>query len=253
MSRYVVTVVRTLRLSPHMVRVTLGSEDLRGFRDDGPDQRFKLMLPLPGQTAPILPDPDDWYASWQQMPEDVRPVLRTYTVRQARPSEAELDVDFVLHEPAGPACRWAAAAACGDTVGIQGAWAEYEALAGATHQLIVGDHTALPAIAAIGEQLTPDAQADVVVEVPDPADVLPLTVPPGVRVNWVVTHPDGPGRALAEAVEALPPSSHWDYAWVAADKDSVARLRRHLIDARGLVPSQIMFMGYWRTDGAIDG
>jgi len=252
MAMYPATVSRTQRLTPHLVRVTLSGDELRGFRDDGPDQRFKLLLPLAGQDRPVIPDPASWYDSWLAMAPDVRPVLRTYTIRAARPERGEVDVDLVLHEPAGPASRWAAKATVGDQVALYGAWAEYEVSESVGRQLIVGDHTALPAIGAICERMPEDTGADVVIEVSGPADQLPIATPQGVSVRWLSSVEAGPGAALVDAVKSFPAGQEWGYAWVAADRDTVATVRRHLVKRRGLSPADIMFMGYWRTDGAID-
>ncbi|MBA8794449.1 NADPH-dependent ferric siderophore reductase [Friedmanniella endophytica] len=251
MAMYDATVVRTTRLTPHLVRITLGDERLRDYRDDGPDARFKLLLPRPGQTAPMLPPEQDWYDHWRAMDPAVRPVMRTYTVRAVRPEVAELDIDVVLHEPAGPACRWAASAQPGDRVGVFAGWAEYEVEPG-VRQLIAGDHTALPAVAGIGERLGENDRATIVVEVPGPEDVLALQVPAGVEVTWVFTRPGDPGAALHDALTALPADRVGDYVWVCAEQAAVARIRRHLVRDRGLSPDQVMWMGYWRTGGQID-
>lgn len=252
MAMFEVEVRRVQRLTPHLVRITFGAESLRDFRVDGPDQRFKLLLPRPGQSALLLPMEGDWYQSWRQMPTATRPVMRTYTIRAARPGLAEVDVDFVLHGSPGPAARWAGAAAPGDRVALYGAWAEYEVGPSVRWQLILGDHTALPAIGAILERMPSDALAEVLVEVDGPAERLELRAPAGVSVGWLSSTPGRPGQALVRAVQALPPESSWDYAWLAADRDTVGVVRRHLVDDRGLRPTDIMFMGYWRTDGAID-
>jgi NADPH-dependent ferric siderophore reductase len=245
--------VRAVRtLTPHLRRITFVGESLRRFRDDGPDQRFKLLLPQEGQHRPVLPESEGWYDAWRAMPADIRPVLRTYTIRSARPEAGEVDVDFVLHEPSGPASRWAAAARPGDRVALYAAWAEYEVPEPGARQLVVGDHTALPAVAAIVERMDEATRGDVVLEVPGPDDRLPLEVPPGVRLVWVDAVPGSPGASLTAVVTGLAEDVRPGYAWVAADRDTVAVLRRHLVEERGLSTDQIMFMGYWRTDGAID-
>jgi len=41
------------------------------------------------------------------MPEDVRPGMRSVTVRHLRPEQAELDIDFVLHSTPEVRMRWA--------------------------------------------------------------------------------------------------------------------------------------------------
>ena len=154
---------------------------------------------------------------------------------------------MVLHRPAGPASEWAARAAVGDRVAVYGAWAEYEVPPDAEWQLIAGDHTALPAIAAIVKRLPAEACAQVVVEVPGPDDRIDL---PGTQ--WVYTAGAVPGTELMRAVRALPALSGPGYGWVAAERETAAALRRHLVNDRSLTPDRVMFMGYWRTDGAID-
>ena len=275
---YDAAVLAARSLTPHLRRITLGCEGLRGFRDDGPDQRVKLLLPRAGQDRPVLPAGDaSWYRSWLAMPAGVRPVMRTYTVRAARPADGELDVDVVVHGDTGPGSRWALRAAPGDRVGVFGAWAEYDPPPG-TVQLLAGDHTALPALAAICERLSPEARARVVVEVAGAAERLPMTTPSGVVVDWVDAVPGRPGDALAARVREVtsgPPGGTgggrlsdglpgcrpgrgpagdppFGYAWVAADARTTADLRRHLVRRVGLTPEQVMFMGYWRTDGPLD-
>lgn len=249
MGLYPAAVTAVRDLTPHLRRVTFGSPELRGFRDDGPDQRVTLLLPRAGQSVPLLPSAgDDWYRSWRAMPHDVRAVLRTYTIRSCRPSRGEVDIDLLLHGDTGPGSAWASRATVGDRVAIFGAHAEYEADPGA-RQLIAGDHAALPAIAAIVERLPAHARGHVLVELPDPAERLPVTAPAGVRVDWLDAGPT-PGDALFTAVRALPAVP--DYAWVAADSATAARVRRHLVRTRGLRPDQVMFMGYWRPGAPLD-
>ncbi|WP_461028619.1 siderophore-interacting protein, partial [Streptomyces sparsus] len=103
-----VRVARTRRLGPSMVRITFGGEQLRDFASGGRDQSFSLFLPHPGQPAPLVPldAGEGWFARWRAMDEDVRPVMRSYTVREQRSAPAEVDVDFALHGDGGPACRW---------------------------------------------------------------------------------------------------------------------------------------------------
>lgn len=245
--------VRAVRhLTPHLKRITLADDALRGFRDDGPDQRFKLLLPRPGQDRPRIPTPDDgWYAEWKAMAPDERPVMRTYTVADARPHLGELDVDMIVHgHGGGPGSSWAGRAAPGDRVALYAAWAEYE-VDPAADQLIAGDLSAVPAIGAILRRMPAEARARVLIETA-PADRLELATDAAVRIDWIDALPGEPGAALRRAVSAATAERLPDYAWVAADQATVARIRRHLVRQRGLAPEQVMFMGYWRTDGAID-
>lgn len=215
-------VVKVVRLSPSFVRITLGGPGLAGFGSAGADQRIKLLFAPPGTDEVESVDGDDWYLRWRALPDDRRPLRRTYTVRAHRPDQQQIDVDFVLHggadEPSGPASAWAARARPGDRLGVigpdrpgTGRWwgVEWAPPATAKQALIAGDETALPAISAILEALRPGLRARVLVELPGPGDVPTWDVPAAADVRWLVRQgPTGVserGELLEAAVrEALP-------------------------------------------------
>ena len=100
------------------------------------------------------------------MPDDVRPPIRTFTIRELRPAELELDVDFVLHGDTGPASTWAGRASpatgsrsSGRTRGTRrsSATSTIQAAADTDWTLLAGDETALPAITAILARCRPAA------------------------------------------------------------------------------------------------
>lgn len=192
-------VVRSQRLGPSFIRLTFTGEPLRDFGTGGLDQRIKLVLPQPGRTVSDVPRGDDWYARWQAMPEDVRPTIRTYTVRAHRPEVAELDIDFVLHGVdsghGGPASTWAAAARTGDQVALLGPdrpgtgrmWGcEWSPPQRARRLVLAGDETAVPAIASIVESLPTHATGIVCAEVPTADDIQSWDKPEQVEVRWSV-------------------------------------------------------------------
>lgn len=154
-------VVRTRRLGPSLVRVTFGGEDLHAFFSDGRDQSLSLFLPHPGQPEPVVPIElgDGWWQAWRELPDDVRAVMRSYTLRALRRDPDEIDIDFVLHTPAGPASAWAARAAAGDRILLLGpAVADNRAIRFRppvdTDLVVVwGDESAVPAACAIVESL----------------------------------------------------------------------------------------------------
>ena len=207
-------VVRVRRLGPSFTRITFTGDDLHRFGIGGLDQRIKLMLPQPGRTIADLPDGADWYPRWQAMPDEVRPTLRTYTVRAHRPEAAELDIDFVLHGVdaghGGPASTWAATAAPGDEAGLLGPdrpgsgpmWGcEWSPPRSAHRLVLAGDETAVPAMAAIVESLPADARGVVCAEVPTVDDIQTWEGPRNVEIRWLVRRrPTGwlPHGALLE-------------------------------------------------------
>ncbi|SFE47205.1 NADPH-dependent ferric siderophore reductase, contains FAD-binding and SIP domains [Actinopolyspora alba] len=214
---YTVEVAGRQRLSPNFVRLTFSGEGLRSFGAGGVDQRIKLMLPRPGRTVADVPDGHDWYPTWQAMPEEIRPTMRTYTVRSFRPERAEMDIDFVLHgsgeEASGPASAWASGARIGDRVAILGPdrpgsgrmWGcEWCPPATARRLLLAGDETAIPAVAAILESLPADSRGIACLEVPSEADIQAWEhVPRGVEIRWLPRDIAGSehGELLEQALE----------------------------------------------------
>ncbi len=241
-------------LTPRLRRVTFTGADLRDVADAGPDQYVKVFFPTAGTSAPQLPALSDdtlsWYRTYLALPDAVRPPMRTYTVRAARPEIGEVDIDFVRHADPGPGSSWAEAARPGDEVAFLGPHGLYSVPSGASWQLLVGDETAVPAISAILERLPEQATARVFVEVADAADEIPLPGPAtghgDVRVDWV--HRDGaaPGEAVLDAVRRAELPGATPYAWLAGEAGLVKHTRRHLVRDRGVDKRAITFTGYWR-------
>ncbi|MEU8567919.1 siderophore-interacting protein [Streptomyces pathocidini] len=249
-------VVRGERLGPSVVRITFGGEALREFACGGRDQSFSLFLPHPGQPLPVVPtwSGDGWFAQWRAMDPAVRAVMRSYTVREARPERAELDVDFALHGDGGPASRWAARALPGDCVVLLGPTAEDNKSVGfrppltTDWVLLTADETALPAVAGILAWLPSGVAAKVWIEVPDAGDLQHLPTAADAEVNWLVrgTGPDRREGLLLDAVRAAELPGGSPYAWIAGESGSVRALRRHLVGERGFDRKSVKFAGYWR-------
>ena len=152
--------------------------------------------------------------------------------------------------------------------------------------LLVGDETAVPAVARILEDLPADATGTAWLEVPAQEDVLDLRFPAGIGVTWLPRQGQAYGDPLCRAVRrhlgvAAPACEGsaddvvpdlWEtptysssgepvvarshparglYAWVAGEAGTVSRQRRCLVREVGLDRSQVAFMGYWRQGVAM--
>ena len=292
------------RLTPSYVRVELGGPALADFGVEGPlrDQRLKLVFPGPtGRFSTFEGADESWFSSWQSIPVEERGHLRTYTIRAVRGSglDTRIVVDLVLHlaeEASGPASLWASQATVGDRLGIVAPRRGHEFggvefhPGAASRLLLVGDETAVPAVAGILEGLPVDAAGTAYLEVPHAADVMELRHPVGMRIVWLprdgVPHGERACRAvlglfglgvLCEPVdenevdpdlwetpthsssgEPLPGTDDAAaeeagglYAWGAGESAMVTRLRRHLVRDAGLDRRQVAFMGYWRLGVAM--
>ncbi|WP_018654968.1 siderophore-interacting protein [Actinomadura flavalba] len=241
-------VTRVARLSPTMLRVTLGGDRVDDFASGGRDQRFKLFLPHPGQDAPVVPVDagEDWFGAWRALSPANRAVMRTYTARDQRPGE--LDVDFALHGESGPASRWALAAQAGDPVTVlaptsrDNSAIDFRPPPETKRVLLAGDETALPAIGGILAALPAGTAADVWIEVPRADDRQDLASAADVTLTWAVR---GEGATLAESVRAADVTVP-GYAWIAGESGAVKALRRHLVQTLGVDRRAVKFTGYWR-------
>jgi NADPH-dependent ferric siderophore reductase len=208
---FAVRVARVQRLGRSFLRVTFTGADLDELASQGADQRIKVLFPLASSGLEHCPLGDDWFAQWRALPDAHRNPMRSYTVRAARPLEREVDVDFVLHGPTGPASAWAERARPGDPVVLIGPNArfpgtpggvEWAPPAGARAILMAGDETAVPALSAIAEALPAGTGARVFLEVPTGDDVLDLDVPSDVRLTWLPRRCGSSSRPLGALLRA---------------------------------------------------
>jgi NADPH-dependent ferric siderophore reductase len=243
------TVVRTQPLSPTMIRVVLGGPELVRFTPNQySDAYVKLLFLRPGVEYPRPIDPS---ALREQLPPSDWPQQRTYTVRSWDPDAQELTIDFVVHGDEGLAGPWARAAQPGDEVLLNGPGGGYAPDPLADWYLLIGDESALPAIAATLERLPADAVGHVLLEVDGPAQEQPLAGPDGVQVQWV-HHGSRPlGEALVEAVAGLTFLPGVVQAFVHGEAGAIKELRRLLKVERGIPLSNLSISGYWRL-GADD-
>lgn len=258
------TVLRTRRLSPHWMRVTLGGAEIGAFRPMGYDQWFRIFLPLGGDEGldrlPAKANKLFGYLRYLRIPDGVRPVMRNYSVRAFRPAtagaDAELDVDFVLHGSAadgtaGPASRWAETCEPGESVVLIDEGLAFNPERGTDRVVLVADETGLPAVAGICASLPADASGLAIVEVPAAEDALDFDHPAGITVRWIVReHGVTPGVPALQALrEASLPDQPY-HAYIVGEQALPTEARRHLVNERGVPKDLVSFCGYWRVGAA---
>jgi NADPH-dependent ferric siderophore reductase len=199
-------------LSPHLVRLTLRGLD--GFVSTGiPDEWVGLVVPGQFQS-------------------------RYYTVRSCATGELVLDV--VVHE-VGLVTEWVARDCVGDRVVVTAPKGSFAPPADPAWLFLVGDLTAMPAMARIAETVT-DVPTRIWAEVPDD---LSGYLPAAADVTWLAPPSEGVSR-LAAAVEGLDWPAGEGYFWMAGESAQMRAIRKHLMRERRLPSSAYDVMGYWR-------
>lgn len=240
-----VAVRSTEMLSGRMRRVVLGGDELSGFAVESPASSVRLLLPPPGHDHIVMPT---WSGNQFDLPDGSRAPIRTFTPRRFDPERLELTLDIVLHAR-GLAADWARAARVGDEVAISGPGRSEDLDDGARSFLLVGDESAIPAIAQLLEWIDADRSIEVHVELADADGRLDLPEHPLATVTWHES-PAGsaPGGAMVAAVMSVEELA--DAVWVAGEAAAVQRLRKHLFDERGRDRSSVTARGYWKVDRA---
>lgn len=237
-------------LTPHMLRVTLGGDDLEGFNSPGFDDHVKLFFPNPetGELAVPQIGPEGMA---KPAPGDAPRLMRDYTPRQYDAVSKTLVIDFAMHE-SGPATQWARSAKPGDKLGVGGPRGSFVIPMNFDGYVLIGDDTALPAISRRLAELPAGAMVFVFAEIDSPADRLRFTSEADVVVEWIYREgaPAGQSTALIDALEVASLPAGDLHVWVAAEAGVAKAVRRHLVEARGLNPKWVKAAAYWRRGDA---
>jgi len=221
-TRLDLAVVDSVRLTPHMQRLTLSAPQLDGFGY------------LPGQDVMV-----------EVAAEGDRPVRRRYTIRHLDPDARLLTLDIVLHG-AGPGERWVRSARPGDKISGLGPRGKITTSPTADWHLFLGDESALPATFVLAEALPAGSSATLVLEIPEEDDEQDLLAKANSRISWLhrLGAPAGDPEALAgEAAEVeLPPGR--GHAYLFGEARVVSRLRE-VLAGRGLGEDQMSPKAYW--------
>ena len=236
------------RLTPHLVRITLGGDDLAGFHSPGFDDHAKLFFPDPATGQLTVPTPGPEGPVW---PPGRKPAMRDYTPRRHDAAARTLEIDFALHD-AGPATQWAESARLGEMVGVGGPRGSFIIPTAFDWHLLVGDDTALPAISRRLAELPAGARAVVLAEVDSEADEIAFETQAALELRWVHRRgaEPGTGSPLLDALREMKLPEGDFHAWVACESGAARTLRTHLVGERGAHPKWVKAAGYWRRGSA---
>lgn len=249
-------------------RITVHCEALADYQLTGPDEFFGLLMPQPGAQLhlPHQAAGENLRAAVAEMPKDIRPGLRWYTVRRFNPQACTLTFDIVTHgveledlnakEDIGPGLRWCLTAEPGSEVGLwtaQGLWHR-----AARTQTFIADPSALPSLRAIleyADTFAPDQLRDmhVIAVAENSEDIEPFFVSewqdelgsleflftPAAEFATNAKH-------LLERMESLEhPARLSEHVWVAGEGNLCKQVRRHCISSWELDASAVQWCPYW--------
>lgn len=237
-------VLRTERITPRVIRLILGGVDLVAFQDARhTDQYVKLLFAPSGVDYAGLPDLP---AIRRELPREDWPRLRTYTVRTCDHEVGELGIDVVHHGDHGLTGPWVASLRPGDPVLFTGPGGGYAPSPDADWHLLVGDESALPAIAVSVSRLPANAVARVFIEVAGPEEEQELAATSNTEITWLHRGRRPVGEALVRAVRALEFPPGQVHAFVHGEAGFVRDLRKLLRVERRVPLERLSISGYWR-------
>ena len=222
-------VLSTDHITPNMLRLRLGGSELEGFFSPSPDDHIKIFV-SDGQGGSAM---------------------RDYTPRRFNPEEGWLEIDFALHD-AGPATHWARQVRVGHLAEIGGPRGSTIIGGPITGWLLIGDETALPAIARRIEQLPQGTPVISLVTLSDPADQQKIETSADHRPYWIVREDPANATALLSALDDVS-VDEGVFIWIAAEA-GVARTARDRLLERGIRPEWMRAAGYWmagKADSAV--
>ena len=245
-----VEVTRVESVTPWLRRVTLGGEALAGFTADEPAASVRLLIPRPGAAELVIPT---WRGNEFLLPDDTKPTIRTFTPRAFDPVALELDVDVVTHGH-GPASDWATGATLGVRAAVSGPGRGYGVDADASHFVIAGDESAIPAVRQVVGALPLRAVAQVFIEVSRPDARTHISDRANAPITWLDLVDDAPpGSQLVAAMQEAPLDADMPI-WAAGEAASMQRIRRHCFETVGIPRAHCTIRGYWKHErgGDID-
>jgi ATP-binding cassette, subfamily B, bacterial IrtA/YbtP len=220
----VLTVLGVEDVTPHYRRVTAHAPGMFDGTRYGAGSYLRLWFP----------DPDDPGTE----------VHRAYTIAHVDATTEQLVLEFVLHDPPGPASSWAARVQVGDQIAATRGRAPHfvQPTPAPAGYLLVADVAGLPAVNGILGEIPDDAPVDVYLEYSHDDDIgLPVVQTSGLSLRWVRTTADP-----AELLRAVEVKSYagW-FAWVIAESTATKVVSDQLKDW-GLPRSHLKAHGYWK-------
>ncbi|MCL9780028.1 siderophore-interacting protein [Vibrio sp. S4M6] len=217
-------VSKIIDLSPHLRRITVTGESLKGFPVGQEGTYVKVVL---------------------QNDHEHGSVKRSYTIRAFNPETLELELDFVVNRHNGPATDWAKQASVGDQVGIAGPGPMKLTNFDHHSYLLIGDLTSINAINGYVPRFRQQADVRAFIVVPTRADIIDLDYDATENTYWFI---EDEAQTTIEALVAdtAQDMSKDTHTLLALEARTIRSLRPILQEEMGFDRLNIFAVGYWK-------
>lgn len=246
-----IEVVATRRIAPYMQRITFRGTDFSSYALGG--LHVRLLFP-PKNCRPVWPTLGaDGRLNWPEGPDAL--AARVYTLRRVDVLRSEIDIDFVLHPTAdhfAPGADFAATACPGQVLGIFAPGGNE--LPHAQSMVLLGDETAMPAMARIVEAIPPDSSAHVFVETDQPGENYDFVSRDGIEVTYLHRYGRPAGSTALLSVKlanicgrpSVSANEDLRFLWAGCEFEDYQRIRRLAREDLRLPRERYSVVAYWR-------
>lgn len=179
--------------------------------------------------------------------------LRSYTIRAVVEESHHIMVDFVLHGTEGPASAWALNAQVDDVISAYGPGPAKLVNNAMDWFFVIGDMTALPAIAVNLRQLPASATGYALIHITDESDIQMLDAPEGIDIEWVLA---SDRNKVTDVMLEKVKNKGWlqgtPYVWIATEFTSAVALRGYFRSEKSIGKNAYV-SSYWKLGESDEG
>jgi len=225
-------VIKNEHISNNMLRITLEGEALNENFNWSPGCYVKLQVP----------DIENGRAV-----DNGKLKRRTYTVRKHIPVKQSIEIDFAVHQPAGPATSWALNAKIGDEVMLSGPGRLKINPTIGDWYIFSADMAAMPAAVSVMESLKRDAKGYAFLEITNEADKQNLEIPEGIQVSWLVhSNPKTKSAQQLNALKTVKPLDGKPNIFVAGELSTIREIKSYINTSSSFFTAEKYISSYWK-------
>lgn len=240
-------------VTPHLIRLYLGSDDVNVFKNTTLGGSCKLLFPPLGIRDIHYAEFDAMNKKWISPSDKFKPVSRTYTLRGVDAVNNELIIDIANHGDNGAGSRWANQAKVGDSIGVSMKEKKKNLAPETDFILLAADLTGLPVISVIAEALPSSTRGIVCIEVPSQDDIHTIDSKADLTFKWIVNPQVGKGSALADLVleQKIPKRKEGSrFVYAAAESQSIKEIKNFLKEDLEWKKDEFFCTSHWKAGKA---